>query len=68
MHDDWVRERVVQLYRQLNEQLLMHIRQKKYNLKEMRKLTYCLNKYKFYEQDFWEEVGFWLRGYLRKLE
>jgi hypothetical protein len=46
--DDWVRERVVQLYRQMMEVLLLHIRQKRYNLKEMRRLCYCLNKYRFY--------------------
>lgn len=68
MQNDWVRERVVQLYRQLNEMLLLHTRQKKYNLKEMRRLAHCLYKYKFYEVDYWEEVGLWARSYISQLE
>ena len=43
----------MQLYRQLNEMLLLHVKQKRYNLKEMR-LTFCLDKYKFYEHNSWE--------------
>lgn len=66
--NDWVRERVVQLYRQLAEVLLMHIRQRRYNLKEMRRITFCLSKYKFYDPDFWEEVAFWFKGYLAQLD
>lgn len=68
MQNDWVREKVVQNYRQYKDVLILHIRQKKYNIKEVRKICFCLYKYNFSEQDFWEEIHFWFRSTIGQLD
>lgn len=64
----WLEQKTVHIYRQLFDVTLLHMKQRRYNLKEMREIVHCFHKYGVNEDYIWDEVQYFLRTKLRELE
>lgn len=64
----WLEQKTVHIYRQLFDITILHIKQRRYNLKEIREIVHCFHKYGVNEDYVWEEVQYFLKTKLRELE